>query len=59
MDVHHQISARCVLHDKTHMLRCLEASEQVHQERVLRAVHYLKDPLLTHQADKAKETEFT
>lgn len=59
MDVHHKVSARCVLHDKAHMLRCLEASEEVHQERVLRGVHYLKDPLFTHQTDKVKETEVT
>lgn len=59
MDVHHEVSASCILHDKTHVLRCLEASEQVHQERVLRGVHYLKDPLLTHQADEVNETEVT
>ena len=51
MDVHHQVAPGSVLHDKAHMLRCLEACKQVDQERVADAVHRLKDPLLTHEAD--------
>lgn len=49
MDVHHEVSSRCVLHDKTHMFGRLEACKQVDQERVVGTVDGLKDPLLTHQ----------
>lgn len=49
VNVHHEVSARRVLHDKTHVLRRLEAREQVDQEGVVGAVDRLKDPLLTHQ----------
>ena len=51
MDVHHQVAPSSVLHDKAHMLWGLEARKQVDQEGVTDAVHRLKDPLLTHQAD--------
>lgn len=56
MDVHHEVSSRCVLHDKTHMFRRLEACKQVDQERVVGAVDGLKNPLLTHQT-KDKQTQ--
>lgn len=48
VDVHHQVASCCVLHDKTHMLRSLEARKQVDEEGVVRQVHHLKDALLAH-----------
>lgn len=50
MNVHHEVSSRCILHDEAYMLFGLEASEEIHQERVPNTVHSLKDPLLTHEA---------
>lgn len=50
MNVHHQVSSCCVLHDETHVLLGLETSEEVHQERMSNAVHSLKDSLLAHEA---------
>lgn len=49
VDVHHQVSTRCVFHNKTHMLRCLEAGKQVDQEGMMGHIHGLKDALLAHQ----------
>lgn len=62
VDVHHQVTSRRVLHDKTHMLWSLEACKQVDQEGVLRHVDRLEDALLTHQTgsgvvSKIKGTE--
>lgn len=50
MNVHHQVSSCCVLHDETHMLLGLETSEEVHQERMPNTIHGLKDSLLAHEA---------
>lgn len=55
VDMHHQIASRCVLHDKTHMLLCLETCKQVDQERVADAVDGFKNPLLTHQTENGKK----
>ena len=49
MYVHHEVSSCRVLHDKTNMFWCLETCKQVDQEGMVRPVHGLKDPLLTHQ----------
>lgn len=49
VDVHHQVASCCVLHNKTHMLWCLEARKQVDQEGMMGHVHDLKDALLAHQ----------
>jgi len=48
VDVHHQVASCCVLHNKTHVLRSLEARKQVDQEGMVRQVHDLKDALLAH-----------
>lgn len=55
VDVHHQVASRRVLHHKTHVLRRLEAREQVDQERMVRHVHDLEDALLTHQTAGQKK----
>ena len=55
VDVHHQVSARRILHDEAHVLAGLEAGEEVDQEGVADAVHRLKDPLLTHEAVQRRE----
>lgn len=56
--VHHEVSPRRVLHDKTHMFWCLEACKQVDQEGVVRAVDNLKDPLFTHETgDRVRDEE--
>lgn len=47
--VHHEVTARRVLHDEAHVFRRLEARKQVDQEAVVRAGHRLEDPLLAHQ----------
>lgn len=52
VDVHHQVASRRILHDETNMFRCLEARKQVDQEGVADAVDRLKNPFLTHEADK-------
>lgn len=49
MDVHHKVASGCVLHDETHMLRCLETGKQVDKERMVGQVHDLEDPLLAHE----------
>ena len=54
VDVHHQVASGRVLHDKTHMFRCLEARKQVDQEGVANAVDRFKNPLLAHQTDRHK-----
>lgn len=59
VDVHHQVASSRVLHDETNMFRRLKAGEQVDQERVADAVHSLKNPLLTHQAEGQEGTERT
>lgn len=57
MDVHHQVTSRSILHNKTHMLRSLEAGEQVDQERMVRHIHNLKDALLTHKTTERRVNE--
>lgn len=48
VDVHHQVTSCCVLHNKTHVLWSLEARKQVDQEGMVGQVHNLKDALLAH-----------
>lgn len=55
VDVHHQVSSRCVLHDKTNVLLRLETRKQVDQERVADAVDCFENPLLTHQTGKERK----
>lgn len=57
VDVRHEVSSRRVGHDEAHVVRRLEASVQVHQERVSRGVDHLEDPLLTHEADGFTRTD--
>jgi len=57
VNVHHEVASRCVLHDEAHVLRRLEAGEQVDQEGVARAGDRLKDPLLAHQAADGQRGE--
>lgn len=49
MDVHHQVAASCILHDKTNVLLRLETRKQVDQEGMADAVDRFKNPLLAHQ----------
>lgn len=49
VNVHHQIAATSVLHDKAHVLRCLEARKQIDQEGVANAGGRLKNALLRQQ----------
>lgn len=57
VDVHHQIASGCILHNKTHMLLCLETRKQIDQERVADAVDGFKNPFLAHQTEHKKESE--
>lgn len=48
MDVLHQVSSWRVDHHEAHVVFCLEAAMEVHQERVAGCVDHFEDPLLTH-----------
>lgn len=50
VDVHHQVTAGCILHDKADVCRSLEAGGQVHQEGVACLRRCFQDPLLAQQA---------
>lgn len=52
VDVHHQVAPCCVLHHKAHVLRRLEAGEQVDQEGMVGQVHNLEDALFTHETKR-------
>jgi len=56
VDVHHQVAARCVLHDETDVLLRLETRKQVDQERVADAVDRFENPLLAHQTGKKRRS---
>ena len=47
MNVHHQIAATRVLHDKTDVLGSLETGKELYQERVLAPVGTLENAPLT------------
>lgn len=50
VDVGHEVAPGRVGHDEADVVGRLEAAVQVDQERMLRCVDHLEDPLFTHQA---------